>query len=93
MVATESDIQWARRAYPRQERDERCEAMIWEEPDETQHYILYPDSYRVKLIKIAANAGAGERYRAFFERIVRDSSETWRTREVANEVLRQLDKS
>jgi hypothetical protein len=66
--------------------EDRCEATVWEDPNERRYTLVFGDTFRVKLLKIVANAD-GKNQRAWFERIVQDPEESWRTREVANEVL------
>ena len=90
-VAHEDDTNWARRAFQTEPHDVACDPIVWEERDERTHTILYGDTIRVKLMKIVANAGRAHEQRAWFQRIVNDPAETWRVREVANEVLRALD--
>jgi hypothetical protein len=94
LVATAKDVTWARREFQRSSRTEidnqdDCEHLVWTDHDKEQYYIVYGDSYREKLIKIVANTAAFE-HREWFQRLVNDSAEPWRIREVASEVLRQL---
>lgn len=90
-LATEEDIMWARRTYQRTPaEDDDCEHLIWTDHNGAQHYIVYGDSYREKLIKIVANTDGFE-HRQWFQRLVNDPDESWRIREVADEVLQQLD--
>jgi HEAT repeat protein len=86
LVAADDDVTWARLRFSREPKEEGCEPVIWEERNERQHYILYGDSFRVKFLKIVANA-SGVEQEAWFQRIVADPSESWRIREVANEVV------
>jgi hypothetical protein len=67
--------------------EDRCEAAVWEDSNERRYTLVFGDSFRVKLLKIVANAD-GKSHLAWFERIVQDPQESWRTREVANEILR-----
>lgn len=86
LVANEEDVTWGRLRFSRAAQEEGCDAVIWEERNERQHYIMYGDSFRVKFLKIVANA-SGVKQEAWFQRIVADPNETWRVREVANEVI------
>ncbi len=94
LVANKDDVLWARRQFQRfdsgQEKgNDECKHIVWTEPDKTQHYIVYGNSYREKLIKIVANADASH-HRQWFQRLINDPAEPFRIRQVANEVLRQL---
>lgn len=91
MVATEDDVNWARREFSRVSPEAGCEPVVWEERNERQHYVLYSDTFRVKYLKIVANASGAE-HRAWFERIVADPEQPWRVREVASEVVKRIDK-
>ncbi len=91
-VAIDRDVLWARRQFQTTEGDEECEERVWQERGSTKHYILVGDSFREKLIKIVANQAAFE-HKDWFQRIVNDDSESWRIREVANEVIRQIRES
>ncbi|MFW5968656.1 MAG: HEAT repeat domain-containing protein [Persicimonas sp.] len=92
-TATDDDMTWARRQFQRIEDDEdACEHKIWTDLDDEQYYIVYGDSYPVKLIKIVANTAAYE-YEDWFQQLVNDTSRPWRTREVADQVLRQIDEA
>lgn len=92
MVATPEDVTWARRAFDRVDAEAGCEPVVWTERDDQRHYVLYSDSFRVKYLKIVANASGGE-HRAWFERIVADPDQPWRVREVAAEIVKRLDES
>ncbi len=86
LVANDDDVTWARLRFAREPKEVGCKPLIWEERNERQHYIMYGDSFRVKFLKIVANA-SGVEQEAWFQRIVADPSEPWRVREVANEVV------
>jgi HEAT repeat protein len=86
LVASDDDVTWARLRFAREPKEVGCDPVIWEERNERQHYILYGDSFRVKFLKIVANA-SGVEQEAWFQRIVADPNEPWRVREVANEVV------
>jgi hypothetical protein len=88
-VAVDRDVLWARRQFQTTDGSEECEERAWQERDDTKHYILVGDTFRVKLIKIVANHAAFE-HQDWFQRIVNDDNEPWRVREVANEVIRQI---
>ncbi len=90
MVATTDDVMWARKLYKRTAKDTVCEPVVWEERDETQHYVVYSDSHRVKLLKIVANADA-KTHIEWIRRLVMDSEEESYVREVGNEVLRRVE--
>lgn len=92
MVAIEEDVVWARRQFDRAAADAACEPVIWTERNERQHYILYSDSFREKYLKIVANA-AGSAQRAWYERLVADPEQPYRIREVASEIMKQLDEA
>ncbi len=92
MVATDEDVTWARRQFSRADAEADCEPVVWEERNERQHYVLYSDTFRVKYLKIVANATGGE-HRAWFERIVADPEQPWRVREVASEIVKRLDEA
>ena len=104
LVAVEEDAEWARNRYRKLPRDCEgedcsatnaatplsslvCERVVWFDAFERPQVVVYGDTPRVKLLKIVANA-AGKKHLSWFERIVQDPRESWRTREVANEVLR-----
>ncbi|MEZ4461265.1 MAG: HEAT repeat domain-containing protein [bacterium] len=89
MVATKEDVLWARLQFTSAPKDVRCEPIVWEERDETQHYVTYSDTLRVKYLKIVANADSKGQVE-WFERIIRDKEEEPYAREVANEVLKRL---
>lgn len=93
LTATDDDMTWARREFQRiDDSEDSCEHKIWTDRDDEQFYIVYGDSYPVKLIKIVANNAAHE-YEDWFQQLVNDTSRPWRTREVADQVLRQIDES
>lgn len=92
MVANEEDVTWARRQFARASPEADCEPVVWQERNERQHYVLYSDTFRVKYLKIVANATGGE-HRAWFERIVADPEQPWRVREVASEIVKRLDEA
>lgn len=89
-VATDEDILWAKRKYQSGEFPPPCEERRWTERDGTMRRILIGDSFRVKLLKVVANEAAPE-HRDWFQRIVNDPKADDRHREVASDVLRQLD--
>jgi hypothetical protein len=92
MVATDEDVTWARRQFSRVDPEADCEPVIWRERNDRQHYVSYSDTFRVKYLKIVANATGGE-HRAWFERIVADPEQPWRVREVASEIVKRLDEA
>ena len=92
MVATKEDVTWARREFSKVEPEAKCEPVRWEERNERVHWVLYSDSFRVKYLKIVANASGGEQ-RAWFERIIADPTQPWRVREVASEVVKRLNEA
>lgn len=92
MVATEEDVIWSRRQFEKEEKEKGCEPLTWEDKNERLYYVLYSDSFRVKHMKIVANA-TGTKERSWFERLVADTSQSWRVREVALEIVKQIDKA
>jgi len=90
-VATEEDVLWAKRQYQSGEFPPPCEGRRWTERDGTVRRILIGDSFRVKLLKVVANEAAPA-HRGWFQRIVNDPRAKDRHREVASDVLRQLDR-
>lgn len=92
MVATDEDTNWARRRFASAPAKAGCEPLVWEDLNERQHYVLYSDSFRVKYMKIVANA-TGTQHRGWFGRIVADPEQPWRVREVANEIVARIDKA
>lgn len=92
MVANDEDVMWARRQFERVDAETKCEPVVWEERNERQYYVLYSDTLRVKYLKIVANA-SGAKQRAWFERLIADPQQPWRVREVANEIVKRLDKA
>lgn len=92
MVANDEDVIWARRQFDRVDKEAECEPVVWEERNERRHYVLYSDTFRVKYLKIVANASGGE-HRAWFERIVADPDQPWRVREVASEIVKRIDEA
>lgn len=88
-VAVDRDVALARRAYQGSESGVTCEERTWVEPDGTKHRLVIGDSFRVKMMKIAANHAAFE-HESWFRRIAADDSEPDRIRQVASSVLRQI---
>lgn len=92
MTSTAEDVDWARLQYVREEPEERCEAVQWDERDERRHTILFGDTTRVKLLKIVANAGGVVKHPEWFRRIAQDDNEPQHARELAATVLQQADR-
>ncbi len=92
MVATQDDVIWSRRQFDKTEKEKRCEPLTWEDRNERIYYVLYSDTFRVKHMKIVANA-SGITERSWFNRLVADTSQSWRVREIALEIVKQIDKS
>ncbi len=92
MVATEEDIIWSRRQFENTEKDKKCDPLTWEDRNERVYYVLYSDTFRVKHMKIVANA-SGVSERNWFDRLVADTSQSWRVREIALEIVKQIDKA
>ena len=92
MVANDEDVTWARKRFDDLPAETACDPLIWEERSEKQYYVSYSDSLRVKHLKIVANA-SGVKHEGWFRRIVADPTQPWRVREVANEIIAQIEKA
>ncbi len=92
MVANEDDVSWSRRQFESVKKGEKCEPFVWEDRNERIYYVLYSDTFRVKHMKIVANA-SGTTQRSWFDRLIADTSQSWRVREVALEIVKQIDKA
>ena len=90
MVATPDDVVWARTKFNRSPKNKRCEPVIWEDPDEGQHYITYSDTVRTKLLKIVANADASNNT-TWLRRVVMDSEEEEHVRLLGNQLIKSIE--
>ncbi|MFU8805840.1 MAG: HEAT repeat domain-containing protein [Bradymonadaceae bacterium] len=91
MVATEDDTMWARRQFQRFDTTQICEGVLWEERDGRPQQIVWGESVRLKLLKIVANTNPFD-HRDWIQRLVNDPDEDWYLREVADEILRQMNR-
>lgn len=89
LVATEDDVDWARREFRRADADEECEEIIFEEPDERFHRIVWGEPVRIKWLKTVGNTDPYA-HRRWLERLVVDPEETDHAKFVANEILREM---
>lgn len=93
MVATSEDIIWARKRFISTPKEVSCVRVVWEERDERRQTILFSDSLRTKYMKVVANSGEAAKYRAWFQRIVNDTSEPWGVREQGSLIIKQLNQA
>lgn len=92
MVAIKEDTTWARRQFQRVNPDLKCQGLFWEERDGRPQQILWAEAVRLKLLKIVANTNPFD-HRDWIQRLVNDPDEEWYLREVADEILRQMNRS
>ncbi len=91
LVATPEDADWARRQFRRTDPDERCEALTFEEPDETIHHVIWGESVRVKWLKTVGNTDPYSHHR-WIKRLIADPEEEVHLRDVAAEINQQMDR-
>lgn len=95
MTATKEDTMWARREFQRMEsgdKEEDCARVAWEDRSAKTYDIVWGESVRIKLLKIVANTNPFD-HQEWIQRLVNDPGESWRVREVADEVLKQMKKA
>lgn len=95
MTATKDDTLWARREFQRIEsgdQEEDCARVAWEDGSAKIYDIVWGETVRIKLLKIVANTNPFD-HQEWIQRLVNDSGESWRVREVADEVLKQMKKA
>ncbi|MBA2665360.1 MAG: HEAT repeat domain-containing protein [Bradymonadaceae bacterium] len=92
MVANAEDTVWARREFQRVSPELDCQMVTWDDREGTLHYIVWGETVRIKLLKIVANTNPFD-HRDWIQRLVNDSGESWRVREVADEILKQMNKA
>jgi hypothetical protein len=92
MVASDDDTTWARRQFQRVPAELRCPGLIWEERDGRPQQILWEEPVRLKLLKTVANTNPFDN-RDWIQRLVNDPNEDWYLREVADEILRQMNRA
>ncbi len=96
MTATKDDTMWARREFQRIERSDNkeddCARVFWEDGSAKIYDIVWGETVRIKLLKIVANTNPFD-HQEWIQRLVNDPSESWRVREVADEVLKQMKKA
>lgn len=91
LVATPEDATWARRQFQNTPREERCEALTFEEPDERIHYVIWGESVRVKWLKTVGNTDPYA-HRNWLKLIVADPQEEEFVREIAAEIQGLMDR-
>ncbi len=90
LVAAAEDAMWARRQFQNADPEARCEGVTFEELDERIHYVVYGESERVKWLKTVGNTDPYE-HRRWLRRLLADPEEEVHVRDVAAEILRQMD--
>ena len=90
LVATEEDADWARRQFRRTDADKQCEGLTFEEPNENIHYVIWPESIRIKWLKTVGNTDPFSHHR-WIKRLISDPEEEVHVRDVAAEINRQMD--
>ncbi|TXD36467.1 HEAT repeat domain-containing protein [Lujinxingia vulgaris] len=89
MVSTKDDTISARRHFQRVDPELYCEPLTFEEPDENIHHVVWGESVRLKWLKVVGNTDPFS-HEDWMVRLVNDPEEDVRTRDVADEILRQM---
>ncbi|RVU42765.1 HEAT repeat domain-containing protein [Lujinxingia sediminis] len=89
MVSTKEDTISARRHFQRVDPELYCEPLTFEEPDENIHHVVWGESVRLKWLKVVGNTDPFS-HEDWMVRLVNDPEEDVRTRDVADEILRQM---
>ncbi len=92
MTASKEDTMWARREFQRTDKEADCARVAWEDRSAKTYDIIWGETVRIKLLKIVANTNPFD-HQEWIQRLVNDPSESWRVREVADEVLKQMKKA
>lgn len=91
LVAPRDAATYARRQFGREARDNDCEGLTFEELDDRINYVVYGESARVKWLKTVGNTDPYE-HRNWITRLLADPEEEVHVRDVAAEILRQMDR-
>ena len=91
LVAPTEDSTWARRQFQSADPEHYCEPLTFEERDERIHHVLWGESVRVKWLKTVGNTDPYE-HRNWLQRLLADPDEEVHVRDVAAEILRQMDR-
>ncbi len=89
LVASAEDADWARRQFRRADPDQECEEIIFEEPDERFHRIVWGEPVRIKWLKAVGNSDPYS-HRRWLQRLLSDPEESDHVKFVANEILREM---
>ncbi|RAL23117.1 hypothetical protein DL240_09550 [Lujinxingia litoralis] len=89
MVSTKDDTIWARRSFQRVDPELFCEPLTFQEPDERIHHVVWGESVRLKWLKTVGNTDPFS-HQDWLVRLVNDPEQDVRTRDVADEILRQM---
>lgn len=92
MTANKDDTLWARREFQRVDKEETCERVFWKDRSARTYDIVWGETVRIKLLKIVANTNPFD-HEDWIQRLVNDPDESWRVREVADEVIKQMKKA
>ena len=91
LVAATEDSTWARRQFQNADREHYCQPLTFEERDERIHHVIWGESVRVKWLKTVGNTDPYE-HRNWLQRLLADPDEEVHVRDVAAEILRQMDR-
>lgn len=91
LVAPKEHAEFARLSFGHEAPENDCEAITFEELNERINYVVYGESARVKWLKVVGNTDPYQ-FRRWLRRLLADPDEETHIRDVAAEILRQMDR-